>query len=98
VGRAADDLDVGSALAFVARVTPLFEGAPGFLWRLAAAGRPFGVCYFELGGKRVYSLRSVHGVDVSEIAKAYGGGGHPAAAGFEVPVGFTVEDPWGAAK
>jgi len=63
-----------------------------------AAGRPFGVCYFELGGKRVYSLRSVHGVDVSEIAKAYGGGGHPAAAGFEVPVGFTVEDPWGAAK
>ena len=22
-------------------MTPLFEGAPGFLWRLAAAGRPF---------------------------------------------------------
>src|SRR5262245_39891704 len=23
-------------------MAPLFEGAPGFLWRLAAAGRPFG--------------------------------------------------------
>lgn len=31
-----------------------------------------------------YSLRSVEGgIDVSEIAKLYGGGGHPCAAGFE---------------
>lgn len=35
-------LDEGSAAAFTARMAPLFEGAPGFLWRLAAAGRPFG--------------------------------------------------------
>jgi 2-oxo-4-hydroxy-4-carboxy-5-ureidoimidazoline decarboxylase len=35
-------LDAGSAAAFTARMAPLFEGAPGFLWRLAAAGRPFG--------------------------------------------------------
>jgi len=35
-------LDAGSAPEFVARMAPLFEGAPGFLWRLAAAGRPFG--------------------------------------------------------
>jgi 2-oxo-4-hydroxy-4-carboxy--5-ureidoimidazoline (OHCU) decarboxylase len=34
-------LDGGSAREFVDRMTPLFEGAPGFLWRLAAAGRPF---------------------------------------------------------
>ena len=34
------DLDSRSAGDFVARVGPLFEGAPGFLWRLAAA-RPF---------------------------------------------------------
>lgn len=38
----ADPLDAGSARAFVERIAPLFEGAPGFLWRLAAAGRPFG--------------------------------------------------------
>ena len=35
-------LDEGSAREFTARMAPLFEGAPGFLWRLAAAGRPFG--------------------------------------------------------
>ena len=35
-------LDEGSAADFTARMAPLFEGAPGFLWRLAASGRPFG--------------------------------------------------------
>jgi len=34
-------LDALPAGEFVAAVAPLFEGAPGFLWRLAAA-RPFG--------------------------------------------------------
>lgn len=33
-------------------------------------------------GKVVWSLRSRNGFDVSEIAKAHGGGGHAAAAGF----------------
>jgi nanoRNase/pAp phosphatase (c-di-AMP/oligoRNAs hydrolase) len=32
------------------------------------------------------SLRSNGGYDVSVIAKAFGGGGHKNAAGFEVPV------------
>lgn len=42
-------------------------------------------CYFDTReGKRVYSLRSREGsdVDVSRIAKAFGGGGHKHAAGF----------------
>lgn len=49
-----------------------------------AKGRPFGVCWFERGdGKRQYSLRSdATGVDVSQVAKQYGGGGHTHAAGF----------------
>ena len=34
-------LDSASSREFVEAVAPLFEGAPGFLWRLAAA-RPFG--------------------------------------------------------
>lgn len=38
----ADPFDPGPAREFVDRMAPLFEGAPGFLWRLAAAGRPFG--------------------------------------------------------
>lgn len=52
-----------------------------------AKGRPFGVVWFEgENNERVYSLRSREGgIDVSEIAKAHGGGGHRNAAGFRLP-------------
>ena len=44
---------------------------------------PFSVSYCDRGdGKRSYSLRSRNGFDVSEVAKRFGGGGHPRAAGF----------------
>ena len=51
-----------------------------------AKGKPFAALYFDTGdGKRVFSLRSTdEGVDVSEIAKMYGGGGHRNAAGFTI--------------
>jgi oligoribonuclease NrnB/cAMP/cGMP phosphodiesterase (DHH superfamily) len=51
-----------------------------------AEGRPFGACWFEAdSNERVYSLRSRDGgVDVSEVAKAHGGGGHRNAAGFRM--------------
>lgn len=50
-----------------------------------AKGMPFGACYFDReDGKRIWSLRSASdGLDVSEIAKRHGGGGHRNAAGFE---------------
>ncbi len=45
-----------------------------------------GLAYFERGdGKMQFSLRSVGDVDVSQMAKEYGGGGHPHAAGFDLP-------------
>lgn len=46
----------------------------------------YAVSYFDLPDKRVYSLRSRSGsdVDVSEIAKLHGGGGHKHAAGFSL--------------
>jgi uncharacterized protein len=49
-----------------------------------AAGIPFAMTYFDCpNGDRVYSLRSdPNGLDVSEIAKLHGGGGHRHAAGF----------------
>lgn len=51
---------------------------------------PYAVNYFDIPdeGKRVYSLRSRRGtdVDVSEIAKKYGGGGHKHAAGFALEI------------
>ncbi len=50
-----------------------------------AQGHPFAACYFDTPEGRVFSLRSTDtGVDVSEIAKTYGGGGHRNAAGFKV--------------
>ncbi len=46
---------------------------------------PYAVAYFDLPGKRIYSLRSTDNrQDVSEIAKRFGGGGHRNAAGFTV--------------
>lgn len=50
-----------------------------------AEGHPFAACYMDTPEGRVFSLRSrPEGLDVSEIAKQYGGGGHKNAAGFKV--------------
>ena len=45
---------------------------------------PFAATYFESGGQTRWSLRSrnTQDVDVSDIARSMGGGGHPNAAGF----------------
>jgi oligoribonuclease NrnB/cAMP/cGMP phosphodiesterase (DHH superfamily) len=56
---------------------------------------PFAACYWDTPEGRVFGLRSSDsGMDVSEIAKLYGGGGHAHAAGFKVPfniaAGFEV--------
>jgi len=50
---------------------------------LAYPDAPFSMTYCDRpGGKRSYSLRSRFGFDVSEVAVAFGGGGHAGAAGF----------------
>ena len=52
---------------------------------LLAQGEPFAVCYWDDADGRVFSLRSsAEGMDVSEIARAFGGGGHRHAAGFRL--------------
>lgn len=52
---------------------------------LCTPGTPFAGCYWDTPEGRVFSLRSTdNGVDVSEIAKQYGGGGHRNASGFRV--------------
>lgn len=51
-----------------------------------AKDRPFGATFFIRGsdGKKIWSLRSRDGgIDVSEVAKRHGGGGHKQAAGYE---------------
>lgn len=50
--------------------------------------KTFAACYYDTPEGRTFSLRSKDdGLDVSEIAKLYGGGGHPHAAGFRLPHG-----------
>ena len=49
-----------------------------------AVGEPFAAAYFDSENDREWELRSVNGgVDVSQIARMYGGGGHKHAAGFK---------------
>lgn len=52
---------------------------------LLTTGQPFAAVYWDTANGRKFSLRSTdEGLDVSEIAKQYGGGGHRNAAGFTV--------------
>lgn len=58
-----------------------------------AIGHPFAASYSDKGDKRGWSLRSTkEGENVASIAAAFGGGGHPNAAGFGVSItGQTFE-------
>lgn len=53
-----------------------------------AINAPFSVTYYDTQESRKFSLRSnkEHGIDVSEIAAMFGGGGHKNAAGFKLPL------------
>lgn len=56
-----------------------------------AKGYSFAATYYDDGDEyRHFSLRStVDGIDVSEVARKYGGGGHQHAAGFSSFIGLT---------
>ena len=52
---------------------------------IMSEGFPFAATYYDTVSYRVFSLRSQEsGIDVSEIAIKFGGGGHKHAAGFKV--------------
>lgn len=53
---------------------------------IMAQGEPFAATYYDEPDGRCFSLRSTKdvGVDVSAIARKYGGGGHKHASGFKV--------------
>jgi oligoribonuclease NrnB/cAMP/cGMP phosphodiesterase (DHH superfamily) len=50
---------------------------------------PFGAAYYDTLSHRVFTLGSYgpDGIDVSEIARRFGGGGHAQSAGFRLPRG-----------
>ncbi|RMF19349.1 MAG: phosphoesterase [Gammaproteobacteria bacterium] len=52
-----------------------------------AVGHPFAAGYLDREGRRGWSLRSTaDGLNVADIARRFGGGGHPRAAGFSTPL------------
>ena len=81
------EMVIGGHLVPVANSPPtMASDAAGKL----ASAAPFAATYFDKPGARVFSLRSrgSDGMDVSEIAKRYGGGGHRNASGFTAPAGW----------
>lgn len=56
-----------------------------------AKGEAFAACYWDTPQGRCFGLRSAEtGLDVSDIAKQYGGGGHAHSSGFRVPFGHEL--------
>ncbi len=75
------EIDMAGHKILMVNATLLISEIAGAL----AVGKPFGASYFiDKTGRAIWSLRSdKNGIDVSEVAKLYGGGGHFHAAGFE---------------
>lgn len=72
----------------VANIPFMFASEAG---NVMTQGEPFAACYFDTPKGRSFSLRSTDaGVDVSEVARQYGGGGHRNASGFRVPFGHEL--------
>lgn len=74
--------------------SPIFHSVLGH--RLVEKRPPFAIVWSEQPGERRVSLRSIGDVDVSAIAKKYGGGGHKNASGFEWPIDKPL--PWNRLK
>jgi oligoribonuclease NrnB/cAMP/cGMP phosphodiesterase (DHH superfamily) len=54
---------------------------------------PFAAYYLDRAdGRRQWGMRSRGGFDCSTVAKKYGGGGHPGAAGFTTALGWLGDD------
>ncbi|MBF0219002.1 MAG: phosphoesterase [Gammaproteobacteria bacterium] len=60
-----------------------------------AVGHPFAAGYMQKEDLRSWSLRSdgQRGIDVSQVAASYGGGGHRNAAGFTTPMAAVTPLP-----
>jgi len=70
--------------------SPIFNSELGSL--LAKKKPPLAIVWHQIGNKIKVSLRSTGKIDVSKIAKHFGGGGHKSAAGFTLL--STKNLPW----
>ena len=88
VGVTEREMLIGGHLVPVANLPYTLTSDAG---HMMARGKPFAACYWDTPQGRVFSLRSTDdGLDVSEVAKLYGGGGHRNASGFRVPYGHEL--------
>ena len=62
--------------------SPILQSEIGHALLDEYPNRKFSGIWYEYGKSRKWSLRSREGFSVKEIAKKFGGGGHPQAAGF----------------
>lgn len=84
------EMTIGGIVVPVASLPYTLTSDAGHLMATEHPSR-IGVCYWDTPAGRCFSLRSMDdGPDVSEIAKKYGGGGHPHASGFRVPYGHEL--------
>lgn len=75
------DVEIGGHKVKAVNATTMISEIAGEL----AKDAPFGACFQIIGGKVIWSLRSREGgIDVSEVAKQFKGGGHRSAAGFQM--------------
>lgn len=88
VGVVTREFEIGGHRVPVANLPYTLTSDAG---HMLAKDKPFAGCYWDTPDGRVFSLRSTEeGIDVAEIAKLYGGGGHKHASGFRVPYGHEL--------
>ena len=77
----AREAEIGGHKVLAVNATVMHSEIAGEL----AKGKPFGAAYFiRADGRKVWSVRAdENGIDVSELARRFGGGGHVKAAGWE---------------
>jgi hypothetical protein len=87
------NMEIGGHIIPVANLPYTLTSDAGHLMASElTGGKVFAACYWDTPEGRVFSLRATdEGMDVAEIAKQYGGGGHKHAAGFKVPFDQLVE-------
>jgi len=79
------NLWIGGQTVPAANVSHQYASDVGNIMVQETLGAAFAATYYDTAEWRIFSLRSVDGgMDVSEVAKLYGGGGHKHAAGFRV--------------
>ena len=81
------EMVIGGIKVPVANLPYIYSSDAGHI--LSQHIETFAACYWDSAEARVFSLRSAeNGMDVSTIARKYGGGGHAHAAGFSMPIGW----------